>query len=367
MARQATREKTLPPKPRAVMQIRNRKGQPFMQWARGPGGKPVLQCAVYLRDGSRLCPSLNTSDADVAAQRMRLILWHAIAEGQLPGGFKHPAWGLYGGPIPQSTKRLLTRLAALPWAEYELQRKEAATSLGLHVNAVDWLAKQDKERPESATAINSRRARLRKDGHRFPNHESWHFGPVGSMLAIHPDGPIYVQLMITGSVFRWRLNTQDRKESAAIMEPVRSARAQVRRAAEEWSACERGTPASVAAEAQVVTACKRFATALHAVGARDKCIRLAMKPPTEVGTSSLLPVAASWRAIKQVNETKCVDELTKLIKANARMTIPEVIRWARQNFGVPRRRAVQDKNCCLDQAGKQAKNFEWPPRGRPPR
>jgi hypothetical protein len=311
---------------------------------------------------------LKTDDTEVEGpQRMRLLLSHAIAEGQLPRGVKHPAWGLYGGPIPQPTKRFLTRLAGLPWAEYELQRKEVAASLGLHVKAVDRLAKQDKARPESATAIRSRLARLRKGGHQFPKRDSWHFGPVGSMLAIHPDGPIYAQLTIAGSTFRWRLKARDREEAAAIMEPVRSARAQVRRAAEEWSACERGTPASVAAEARVLPACGQFATALSAVGAPNECIRLAMKPPTEVGTSSLLPVAASWRAIKQVNEKKCVDELTKLIKANARMTIPEVIRWARQNFGVPRRRAVQDKNCCLDQARTQAKNFQWPPRGRPPR
>jgi hypothetical protein len=81
-----------------------------------------------------------------------------------------------------------------------------------------------------------------------------------------------------------------------------------------------------------------------------------MKPPTEVGTNSLLPVAASRKAMKQVDEEKCVDALTKLIKAKAQMTIPEVIRWAKQNFGMPRRRCVEDKNCCLDQARKQAKN-----------
>ena len=102
---------------------KGRKTPRFMQWARGPGGKPVLQCAVYRSDGStarpkgswdhRLSPSLNTSDPEVAAQRMRLILWHAIAEGQLPSGVKHRAWGLYGGPIPQSTKRLLKWLAGL--------------------------------------------------------------------------------------------------------------------------------------------------------------------------------------------------------------------------------------------------------------
>lgn len=337
----------------------------------------MLQCAVYLSDGStgrhkgtrnysRLSPSLNTSDPDVAAQHMRLVLWRAIAEGQLPRGLKHPAWRLYGGPIPRATKRLLTRLAGLPWAKYELQRKQAAATLGFPVTAVDWLTKQDKARPESATAINSRRDRLRKAGRRFPNRKSWHFGPIGSLLAIHGDGgPIYAQLMIAGSVFRWRINARDRREAASIVEPVCSARTQLRKAADEWGACELSTPASIAAEARLVTACGLYATALSAVGAPDECIRLAMKPPPEVGTSSLLPVAASGKAIKQVNEKKCVDELTKLIKAKAPMTIPEVIRWAKQNFGVPRRRAVQDENSCLDQARRQAKYFEWPPRGRP--
>jgi hypothetical protein len=298
---------------------------------------------------------------------MRLILWHAIAEGQLPWGIRHPAWGLYGGPIAQSTKRLLKRLSELPWAEYEPHRKEVAERLGYRVTTIDWLTKHDKARPESATAIRSRRARLRKSGHRFPKRDSWHFGPLGSMLAIHRDGPIYAQLTIRGSIFRWRLKPRDRQEASTIMEPVRSARAQVRKAAEEWGVCELGTPASVAAEAQVVTACGLLATALSAAGAPDECIRLAMKPPAEVGTSSLLPVAASRKAMKQVDEKMCVDDLTKLIKAGARMEIAQVTRWAKQNFGVTRRRAVEDKNCCLNQARKQAKNFEWPPRGRPPR
>jgi len=76
----------------------------------------------------------------------------------------------------------------------------------------------------------------------------------------------------------------------------------LRKAVEEWGACEIRAPASVAAEARVVTACGLFATALSAVGAPDECIRLAMKSPTEVGTSSLLPVAASQKAIKEVDE-----------------------------------------------------------------
>jgi hypothetical protein len=68
---------------------------------------------------------------------MRLILWQAIADKRLLRGVKHPAWRLYGGPIPQSTKRLLTRLAGLPPAEYELHRTAAAQRLGYHASTID--------------------------------------------------------------------------------------------------------------------------------------------------------------------------------------------------------------------------------------
>jgi hypothetical protein len=182
---------------------RGRRTPPFMQWARGPRGKRVLQCAVYLSDGSRFCPSLNTTDTEVKGpERMRLILWCAIAYGRLPKGKNHPASGLYGGPIAQSTKRLLTRLTRLPWAEYEPHRKKVADRLGYHATTIDWLTKHDKARAETAAAVKSRRARLRKTGARFPKRDSWHFGPVGSMLANHPSGLNYAQLTITGSTFR---------------------------------------------------------------------------------------------------------------------------------------------------------------------
>ena len=48
-----------------------------MQWARGPGGKRVLQCEVYLSDGSRLSRSLKTTDTEVEGpRRMRSsALW----------------------------------------------------------------------------------------------------------------------------------------------------------------------------------------------------------------------------------------------------------------------------------------------------
>jgi hypothetical protein len=321
---------------------KGRKTMPFTQWARGRGGKRVLCSAVYLSDGSRLCLSLNTTDTEAEGpQRMGLILWCAIAHGRLPKGTNHPAWGLYGGPIAQSTKRLLTRLTGLPWAEYEPHRKEVAERLGYHATTIDWLTKHDKARPETPTAVKSRRARLRNKGARFPKRDSWHFGPVGSMLAVHRDGPIYAQLTIAGSIFRWRLNARDRENGTLIMKPVCSARGQVRKAAEEWAACELGTSASVAAAPQVVTACAKFATALTAVGAPKECSRLALQPPSEIGRTSLLPVAITRKPIKKVLEPQFRQWLKKQMEAHPKGR-PHPRRWyeakAKDEYGMSRKR-----------------------------
>jgi hypothetical protein len=273
VARQATREKTLPAKPRAVLQIKNRKAQPFMQWARGPGGKPVLQCAVYVLGGSRLCPSLNTSDTETEGpQRMRLLLWHAIAEEQLPSGVKHPAWGLYGGPIPQSTKRLLAGLAGLPSAEYELLRRAAAQRLGYHASTIDWLTNQDKAR--QADPVRWARVRTlarsgarKKVGMRTPISRSWQFGPVGGMLVVHRDGPIYAQLTIAGFTLRWRLAAQNRAEGEALLKPAVDARARVREAARNWRECLVESPDAKTALATLLGEQRRFRDVLLAIGA----------------------------------------------------------------------------------------------------
>jgi hypothetical protein len=102
----------------------------------------VLQCAIYLSDGRRLLAGLNTDDRKVAARRMRLLLWHALRKGLLPGDAKHEAWRLYGGPIPQNTKRLLSQLRKMPWEKYELKREAAAEQLGYHPTTIDWLTDQ---------------------------------------------------------------------------------------------------------------------------------------------------------------------------------------------------------------------------------
>jgi hypothetical protein len=322
IARQATREKTLSPKPRAVQDIKNRKAKPFMQWARGPGDKPVLQCAVYLVDGSRLCPSLNTSDTETEApQRMRLILWHAIAEGRLPSGVKHPAWGLYGGPISQSTKRLLKRLAALPWAEYELQRKTAAAVLGLHERTVDWLTNQDKARQHDpvrrARARTIARSRTRKDGKRTPISRSWHFSAVGGMLAVHSDRHlfiIYALLTMAGFTLRWRLPVQNRAEAEALVKPAVEARARVREAARDWRECLVGSREAATALEACSNAQRLYLEALRGPGAERaegwaEFARLVLEPPWDAGAQSKPRRAAPVRINK-----KCL----QLMKADAR-------------------------------------------------
>ena len=148
--------------------VKGRRTLPFTQWARGAGGKPVLQCAVYLNGGRRLTLSLNTADMVEGRQRMRLILWHAIAEKQLPKGENHRAWRYYGGAIPQSIKGLLRRLAPLPWPTYAPHREPAAAKLGLLPKTIDWLTKQQQNRPPHPKEAHFRRSNARRKGKRIP-------------------------------------------------------------------------------------------------------------------------------------------------------------------------------------------------------
>jgi hypothetical protein len=285
---------------------KGRKTPPFTQWARGPGGKPVLQCAVPLSDGSRLSSSLKTADTRVKGpQRMRLLLSHAIAERQLPRGVKHPAWGLYGGPIPEASKRLLRRLAALPWGEYELQRTAAAQRLGYQASTIDWLTNQDKAR--QADPVRRARARTlarsrarRKGGMRTPISRSWQFGPVGGLLAVYPDGrPIYAQLTIAGFTLRWPLAVQNRAEGEALVKPVVNARARVREAARNWRECLAESPDAKTALATLFGEQRRFHEALLAVGAKRskgwaEVSKVLKEPPYDKSSEPDLEGCTRW-------------------------------------------------------------------------
>ena len=97
---------------------KGRKTLPFTQWARALAASLNSSASCISATESRWgCPSLNTTDTEAKGpQRMRLILSYAIVVGQLPKGTNPPP-GVCMRPIPQSTKRMLTRLAGLPSAE----------------------------------------------------------------------------------------------------------------------------------------------------------------------------------------------------------------------------------------------------------
>ena len=191
---------------------------------------------MYLSDGSRLRQSLKTDDREVEGpQRMRLLLWHAIAEEHLPGGVTHPAWVLYGGRIAQSTKRLLSWLATLPWGEYELRRPAAAQRLGYHASTIDWLTNRDK-----AQTSGSREAGASSHPRTVPRPQGRDADADIEVMAARPGGrdvgrqrrgQIYAQLTIAGLTLRWPLRAQNRTEGAALVKPAIDARSRVREAA----------------------------------------------------------------------------------------------------------------------------------------
>jgi hypothetical protein len=340
------------------------KTMPFTQKARRAGGKPVLQCAVYLLDGPRLSPSLNTSDTKVEGpQRMRLLLSHAIAERLLPRGQEHPAWGLYGGPIPQAIKRLLMRLAALPWGEYELERSAAAQLLGFHASTIDWLTNQVKAReadPERrARASTLARSRARTDMEkRTPISRSWQFGAVGGMLAVHSDGRhIYAQTTMAGLILRWPLAAQNRVEAEALVKPAVDARTRVREAARDWRECPINSPEAKAALTAVLREQRGFRDALLAVGAKHsrnwaKAVEVLSEPP--------------------IDESGGPDECTRwfvdLLLKNTERPPPErpvtkLLEEADSEFGV----GVRGARRCYELAQEKTGNRNWSTRRRPPK
>jgi hypothetical protein len=356
---------------------KGRKTLPFTQWSRGPGGKPVLQCVVYLSDGStarpkgrrnhsRLSPSLNTSNPDLAAQRMRLILWQAIADKRLVRGVKHPAWLLYGGPIPRSTKRLLRRLAALPWADYELQRKEAARRLGYPASTIDWLTNQDKARqadPVRRARVHTlARSRARKVGKLTPMSRSWQFSAVGGMLAVHLDGgPIYAQLTIAGFTLRWGLAARNRAEGETIVKPAVDARARVREAARHWRACPSGSPEAKTALAALLGEQRRFRDALMAVGAKGskgwaEVVKALKEPPFDEARRQDPGGCTQWFVDLLVKNPGKPPRPLEATRDGSGL-----LKEAATRFSVSLRRARR----CYELAQEKTQNRNWRSGGRP--
>jgi hypothetical protein len=322
----------------------------------------VLQATLNLPNGTIFRAMLNTDDCKIAVRRMQLIVVLLVRDGRLPAD--GPAAKLYGRRPARGVAEV-ERLAALSPEDYAVERKPATARLGLSPPTLDKLCKQ--QRPELPNRERQRRHRAREQGLRIAKANSWfHRPPRGK--GFYKNGRVMTaRIQLGRSAATWSLKFRDdAARAAAVMNPVRVAWGHVHEAAKQELNWEIGTAEHTVAVAARVEACGRLARKIHAAGGPKELVAFVMTPPQpQAGTASPLPVAVSRKAKKQIDVEKCVDALTKLIKAKARMTIPEVIRWAKLNFGVPRRRCVEDEDCCLDQARKRANNLEWPPRGRP--
>jgi hypothetical protein len=246
-----------------------------MIWVRAAGGQWILNSNVVLSGGSPLNRRLNTDDGEVEApRRLRLLLWHAIAKGLLPGGFKHAAWLLYGGKIPEETKGLLRRLSALPWRQYELQRELMAERLGYCASTLDWLTNHEEDRRHDPERRAKCDATLRSSGRKTgkkqtPKSRSWQFSRVGMMLHVHSKGhPIYGRVIIDRLTLDWPLPVQNRTAGEAHVKPAVDARKSVKKAADDWRKCSIGSSEAKDASKALLRAQHRFRDALAVVGAK---------------------------------------------------------------------------------------------------
>jgi hypothetical protein len=98
-----------------------------------------------------------------------------------------------------------------------------------------------------------------------------------------------------------------------------------------------------------------------------------MKPPPEVGTASLLPVAAVSKKIKQPKVKECVEWVVDLMRSHLKRPpkpLAELREYAKSKFGVDRR-LFEEGDCVLRQAERQlaeeGKTVDWRKGGRRPK
>jgi hypothetical protein len=248
---------------------RRERAPPFMNWV---GGHRVLNCRVVLTDGALLDRRLNTADTSEGQRRMRLLLWHAIIEKQLPGGVKHEAWRLYGGPISEATQRLLEELAELPWEKYELRRAAAAKRLGYCETTIDWLTNQEEARRQDpvrqSLGATVARYNARKLGKKqTPISRAWQFSRAGNMLHKHK-GFFYGRVQIDGLMLEWPLGLQNRTDAEARVKPAREAFERVGKAARDWRDCPKESDEARKALKILLDEQNRYRAALVAAGAK---------------------------------------------------------------------------------------------------
>jgi hypothetical protein len=103
-------------------------------------------------------------------------------------------------------------------------------------------------------------------------------------------------------------------------------------------------------------------------------VALATKPPPEVGTASLLPVAVVHRTIKQPKEKECVEWVVALMRLHPKRPpkpLADLREQAKSKFGVNRRLFEEGDNCVLRQGerrlAEEGKTVDWRRGGRRPK
>jgi hypothetical protein len=279
----------------------------FMTWRDGPGGKRVLNsCNLILTSGQPLDRRLNTDGREVAARRLRVLLWHAKNEKLLPGGVKHPAWREYGGKIPSETKDLLRRLRRMPWKKYELEREAASEKLGYEPPTIDWLTNHEEDRRadpvRQARGGAAARTYARKVGKKqTPISRSWQFSRAGSMLHEHK-GWFYGRVRIDGLNLEWPLGLQNRAAAEDRVKPAVDAFELVGKAARRWRECPKKSDEAEAAGEDLLAEQGRYRDALGAVGAKlsrywGKAVLLFDKLPFDEIGRTAPPSLAEQKAI----------------------------------------------------------------------
>jgi hypothetical protein len=129
---------------------------PYIRWIKdGRGGTwGSWHSQIKVKDGRFLTKNLYTRDADVAQQRIALVIRRYIAAGDLDPNSKVAK--LYCGSEPAALRAdrpilgqaeidtEISRLAALSLAAYDNQCRDAARHLGLSITILDGLVRRER-------------------------------------------------------------------------------------------------------------------------------------------------------------------------------------------------------------------------------
>jgi hypothetical protein len=330
-------------------------------------GTPVLLTDLKLLDGKCLRLSLKTGDLDIAERHMRLLVPMLVGQGRLsPDGGAAKLYRAQGA-TPSRLKKLDAEIRWLKTrseADYGSGALAIAKRRGLPPGIIHHLA--GRKPPLSAGTYRTRRMRARKRGQQMPMGDTWEDRPQGGKYFFWNGNVLTARIQIDRRTWQWPLKVIDEEKAEALMGPVSVARERLRQARAEWRNCTPGTDEAFAAVVAVAGARPQLASAIISAGGPNELAEFVLKGA--VGMTSPLPLAMAVSATKQAKMKQCVEWLADLINANPDrppVRLAELRKQAKSKFGIPRRLFEEGNNCCIRQAQRMAKNFNWRQGGRP--